>query len=271
MSRLRAHKATGPDGISPHILKNVLSLSLPLCLLFRSSLDQGSLPNDWFVANICAIHKKGSKKSPNNYRPVSLTSQAVKLFEKVILEKLIHFCNKNNIFTCEQHGFQSGCSCLTNLLECLNDWTSNFDIPNTGTDIIYTDFKKAFDSVPHRRLLLKTSSYGIRGKMLKWLTSFLSNRKQRVVLNGTPSEWSDVISGVPQGTILGPILFLLYVNDIPERIQSTAELFADDCKIYRRINSREDLCYYKTIWTHWRHGHVTGCSNSAEKSVWCYA
>ena len=107
--------------------KTFLYLAFPLCLLFRSSLDQGSLPNDWLVANICAMHKKGSKKSPNNYRPVSLTSQVVKLFEKVILERLIHFYNKNNI----QHGFQSGCSCLTNLLECLNDWTSTFDIPGS--------------------------------------------------------------------------------------------------------------------------------------------
>ena len=203
-------------------------------------MESQEIPEDWRMANICALFKKGSKKLPNNYRPVSLTSQVVKIFERAILEQLLQFSRDYNIFTCHQHGFQAGCSCLTNLLECLNDWTQDFGHPQTGIDIIYTDFKKAFDSVPHQRLVHKLSKYGIQGKLNGWLHAFLANRSQRVILNGSPSKWTQVISVVPQGTILGPILFLFYVNDLPDHVTSTAKLFADDCKAYRAVRTRLD-------------------------------
>ena len=124
-------------------------------MIFRLSLDKGVLPDDWKRANICALHKKGSRKSANNYRPVSLTSQVVKVFERIILKKVLEYCTNNDILSCEQHGFRSKCSCLTNLLECFNDWTLAYDEPDVGIDIVYTDFRKAFDSVPHNRLLQK--------------------------------------------------------------------------------------------------------------------
>ena len=152
----------------------------------------------------------------------------------------MRFCIDNNILRCEQHGFRAKCSCLTNLLECFNDWTSSFDDTATGVDIVYTDFKKAFDTVPHSRLLHKLRGYGIRGKVLNWLKSFLTGRRQRVILNGSSSKWTPVISGVPQGTILGPLCFLLYINDLPDRISSSIKLFADDCKVYRDIRSKSD-------------------------------
>ena len=240
MSKLNPGKAVGPDGIHPNILKMVLSLACPLYILFRHSLDNGMLPDDWKRANICALHKKGSRKSPNNYRPVSLTSQVVKIFERIVLKHVMSYCQANNILSCEQHGFRSKCSCLTNLLECFNDWSLIYDEPNTGIDIIYTDFRKAFDSVPHNRLLQKLSSYGIRGNILSWFKAFLVGRQQRVILNGSFSRWSDVISGVPQGTILGPLCFLLFINDLPTKVSSKIKLFADDCKLYRKINTRLD-------------------------------
>ena len=240
MSKLKPNKGSGPDGIHPHILKEVGALSVPLYLLFRNSLDKGALPEDWRIANICALHKKGNRTEANNYRPVSLTSQVVKVFERIIHKKINIYCEQNNIITCHQHGFLSRCSCLTNLLECLNDWTTAYDRPKTGIDIVYTDFRKAFDSVPHRKLLLKIQGYGIKGKVLAWLQAFLTQRKQRVILNGSFSKWNNVVSGVPQGTILGPVLFLLFINDLESCVNSTIKLFADDCKVYNPIDSITD-------------------------------
>jgi hypothetical protein len=131
------------------------------------------------------------------------------------------------------------CSCITQLIECLNDWTDSFD-NKLGTDAIYLDFAKAFDTVPHNRLKLKLRNAGIRGNVLGWIVSFLNNRRQKVVLPGGSSSWMNVTSGVPQGSILGPILFLLYVNDLPDCVNSTAKLFADDTKLYREIIDPDD-------------------------------
>ncbi len=240
MHKFNPYKGVGPDGISPFVLRNVGSLSHPLRLIFQASIRTGTIPSDWKCANIGALHKKGSKQLPNNYRPVSLTSQVAKLLERITLAKLLNYCERHRIFTCEQHGFRSRCSCLTNLIESLNDWTSTYDAPASDTDVIYTDFQTAFDQVPIRRLLYKLSQYGIRGKVLRWLTTFLVGREQRVVLEGIPSPWCAVTSGVPQDTILGPIMFLFFVNDIPEKVSTNVKLFADDCKLYNRIRNRDD-------------------------------
>ena len=144
------------------------------------------------------------------------------------------------LFSDSQHGFLPHKSCTTQLLTAMNHWTESL---NSGyaTDITYFDFKKAFDSVPHCRLLLKLKSYGISGNLLSWLSSFLTGRLQRVTLDNVYSEWSNVISGVPQGSVLGPILFLLYINDIPSVVDSHLLLFADDIKLYRRIQSENDI------------------------------
>ena len=156
MSKLKPNKGCGPDGIHPHVLREVGALSKPLYMLFRSSLDKGALPEDWRIANICALHKKGNRTEANNYRPVSLTSQVVKLFERILHKAINTYCEQNDIITCHQHGFLSRCSCLTNLLECLNDWTTAYDQPKTGIDIVYTDFRKAFDSVPPPQINTET-------------------------------------------------------------------------------------------------------------------
>ncbi|MEN8123309.1 MAG: reverse transcriptase family protein [Bacteroidota bacterium] len=197
------------------------------------------LPHDWTDANISSIHKKGSKLSPNNYRPISLTSQIIKLMERLILDHINNLLQRNNTINCVQHGFQDKCSCVTQLLDCLNDWTINFD-QSRETDIIYLDFKKAFDTVPHQRLLHKLRQVGVRGKILYWIENFLTSRRQRVILKNGTSSWLHVHSGVPQGSILGPTLFLIYVNDLPEIISTTAKMFADDTKIYAKIQSIQD-------------------------------
>ena len=178
--------------------------------------------------------KKGSRTKCGNYRPVSLTSQIVKLLERLFQDHLLKIISKNKTISCHQHGFQSRCSCISQLLECLNDWTDNYD-NSIPTDVIYLDFAKAFDTVPHKRLIHKLRAYGIRGKVLLWIKGFLSNRRQKVVLHNGSSRWEDVISGVPQGSILGPILF-----DIPSIVSSTAKMFADDTKLYCPIQEAGD-------------------------------
>ena len=239
LTRLKANKASGPDQISINVLRNCPNFSIPLTILFNNSIQSGSLPQDWRDAYVSPIHKKGSRTKSGNYRPVSLTSQIVKLLERVFQDRLLKNISQNKTISCHQHGFQSKCSCISQLLECLNDWTDNLD-NSLSTDVVYLDFAKAFDTIPHKRLIHKLRAYGIRGKVLRWITNFLSHRRQKVVLHNGNSSWENVISCVPQGSILGPILFLLYVNDIPSVVSSTAKMFADDTKLYCPIRTIDD-------------------------------
>ena len=182
---------------------------------------------------------KGSRLSPNNYRPVFLTSQVVKILERIIFDQLMDYIQDNKLISCHQHGFQKMCSCVTQLLECLFDWTKAYD-EEKGVDAIYLDFRKAFDTVPHARLLYKLHHLAIRGHALDWIGGFLSNRRQRVILRNGASSWKNFTSGVLQGLILGPVLFLLFVNDIPDMISSTGKMFADDTKLYCQIMTKAD-------------------------------
>jgi len=199
--------------------------------------------DDWRMANIFALHKKGPRDLAENYRPISLTSVCCKTLEHVVYSNVCKFLNSNNILTPKQHGFRPGFSCETQLILSIDDWARSLD-SGFRTDVAIFDFSKAFDSVPHTRLLgkLHYRYYGICGQMLTWFSSFLLNHYQRVVVNGSQSSWSDVISGVPQGTVLGPLLFLLYINDITGNIQSNIRLFADDCIVYHTIRSQDDYC-----------------------------
>src|SRR5664279_4105275 len=202
-------------------------------------MSTGMVPKDWLLANIFALHKKGPTELPENYRPISLTSICSKIMEHIVHSSICRYLEDNNILTPRQHGFRSGHSCEIQLILAIDDWAKALD-SGYRTDIAIFDFSKAFDSVPHRRLLSKIESYGIQGNTLNWIESFLSNRSQRVVINGSQSSWLPVTSGVPQGTVLGPLLFLLYINDIASDIKSEIRLFADDCILYRKIMSDHD-------------------------------
>ena len=202
------------------------------------SISTSTVPLQWKLANVSPIFKKGSRSSPENYRPVSLTSILSKLLEKIVSKQILEHLKANNILPKQQHGFLKGKSTSTNLLEAINVWTDLLE-HNVPLDILYLDYSKAFDTVPHRRLIKKLSTVGIQGKVLEWLNSFLTGRKQRVVVNHVKSDWIDVISGVPQGTVLGPLLFLIFVSEIPDLVKSHASLFADDTKLYADCHKAE--------------------------------
>ena len=237
--RLKRDKAPGPDGINPTTLAELADvLAKPISIIFRISLDSGRIPDDWRKAQVSPIFKnKGSRLNSTNYRPVSLTCILCKTMETLVRKHLVNHLESNNIISRHQHGFTTGRSCITQLLETLDIWTEILD-DGGGVDVVYTDFMKAFDSVPHRRLVAKTEAYGIRGKVLEWIRDFLTGRTQEVSVNGIKSEPAAVTSGIPQGSVLGPILFVIYINDLPDCVRSDAKLFADDTKIFTRSNIR---------------------------------
>ena len=236
LGKLKLNKSPGPDQIHNKVLFETKNeISNPLTFLFRQSLDFGILPDEWKIANITPIYKKEKKSDPNNYRPVSLTSAVGKLMETIIRDVLEEHLEKQKLLSSEQHGFRKGKSCTTQLLEVINDWTHILD-NGKSLDVVYLDYKKAFDSVPYERLLAKLYAYGIRGKVLAWIRNFLTNRFQRVVINAAMSKAAPVSSGIPQGSVLGPILFLVYVNDLPEVVSNKVKLFADDTKMYQEVN-----------------------------------
>ncbi len=215
-------------------------IARPLYIIFRKSIDSGVLPKEWKEANITPVYKnKGSKHQATNYRPVSLTSVVCKLLEKLIRSAIVKHMSLNHLFSDYQHGFLEGRSCLSNLLTTLEEWTRILE-DKGSIDCIYMDFMKAFDSVPHRKLLHKLKGYNITGKVHKWIEGFLIGRRQRVLVNNIPSREERVTSGVPQGSVLGPVLFLIFINDLPDALDVAVRIFADDTKIFQEVNEKED-------------------------------
>ena len=203
--------------------------------------------------------KKGNRRSPMNYRPVSLTSIVCKLLESLVREEIMSHMRSNKLFSPYQYGFIDKRSTTLQLLYVLDKWTEIIDDGGT-IDAIYMDFLKAFDKVPHERLLRKVEAYGIGRPLLGWIRSFLTGRKQRVRMGEDSSKWTQVTCRTPHGSVLGPALFFLYINDLPDSIQnnSTAVMFADDTKLFASTDtfkdkdkSQEDLdcvCKRSSLW-----------------------
>ena len=230
----------GTDEIHPRLLKECASsLAKPLNILFNKTMLTSQLPDEWKRAEIRPIYKKkGSKLDPSNYRPISLTSVVCKVFEKVIKNHLCSHLIDQDLLSRHQFGFIPRRNTKTQLLVTIKEWISNLD-NGTPSDIAFMDFRKAFDAVSHQKLLYKLQKYGVKGPLLQWIESFLSNRTQYVKINNCRSEERPVTSGVPQGSMLGPI-FLFFINDLPNVCSVTTKIYADDTKAYTSIQSDED-------------------------------
>ena len=242
IDEIKTSAAAGPDEIPVQLLKGCKhTLAAPIHMIWTHSIKTGIIPQCYKMSNIAPLHKKDSKADPANYRPVSLTSHVVKIYERILRKKMVAHLEDNSLLCPNQHGFRSGKSCLTQLLHHLDDILESL-MAGTDVDVIYLDFAKAFDKVDHKLLLKKLSHYGFSTSVVKWIKSFLSDRLQKVVIDGKFSLLAAIISGVPQGTVLGPILFLIFINDIKHCIKkSTIRCFADDSRVSKRIASSLDV------------------------------
>ena len=239
---LKPNSAAGPDGLAPIFLQKCeKSFIHPLKYIYTNSISTGSVPDIFKIGIITPIHKGGNRSEPKNYRPITLTSILCKVLEKIILKPIVIHLRDNLLYNERQHGFRAKRSTLSQLLCHIDELLDNME-KGYNVDVVYLDFAKAFDKVDHGILLQKLKSLGIRGKFSNWIESFLTNRKQFIAANGALSTQSNVLSGVPQGTILGPILFLILIRDIDHNLKSSkAYSFADDTKIVSKIKTHQDV------------------------------
>ena len=236
--KLNPNKASGSDGISGQMLLICdESVVIPLKIIFRNILDTSVYPDMWKIADVTPIFKKEDKQLVKNYRPISLLPICGKIFEKLIFNSLYKYLSSHNLITSNQSGFIPGDSCTNQLLFLINEIHEAFENPSSlEVRAVFLDISKAFDKVWHEGLIFKLRQNGVSGKLLKFFESYLSNRKQRVVLNGFYSDYVNIESGVPQGSVLGPLLFLVYINDLESNILSNVKFFADDTMLYSIVH-----------------------------------
>ena len=241
ISEIKLDSAPGPDGIPAILLKRcATSLSVPIYLMWSESMSSGIVPSFYKTGNVSPLFKKGSKCEAGNYRPVTLTSHVVKVYERVIRKHMVEYLEANSLLTDKQHGFRANRSCLTQMLGHFDDIYEGFT-RGEDTDSIYLDYAKAFDKVDLNLLIHKLKKYGFHGKLIEWIKSFLFDREQVVVLNGVHSDIAKVLSGVPQGSVLGPLLFILFINDLEQVVASSrVSFFADDTRVSKQIGCFED-------------------------------
>ena len=241
LKQLDPYKAAGPDNISPRVLKELADVLAPsLTSLFQLSLDKAVVPKDWKKAIICPAFKKGERHQASNYRPISLTCVTSKVLEHIVTSQIMSFAEEEKLLFENQHGFRKNRGCERQLVEFVTDVSKRLD-EGKETEACIMDFSKAFDKVNHQKLITKLQDRGICYQVCAWIEDFLCDRSQQVAVEGNLSETAHVTSGVPQGSVVGPTLFLFYIDDLPQGLDSTVRLFADDTIVYNTTDNINEL------------------------------